>query len=383
MYAFPGEWDDRPQTRIHFEFLSAFSAISAVNLSPSRPLRLPRVARIAAWAGVALLAAAAAIAWWWRDVPAFEGPETFFQLKGRLAGVAVELVDSTAAERGYDLGIQSTEGWSVRGHLRVPATPPGTTRPAVIVLGGLGTGRRAAHLVRAREPHVVLGLDYPWAGSSRPSLFEIVRSLPEIRHSVLRTPAALFLAADYLGGRPDTRGDDLVLIGASFGVPFAATAGALDPRFRSVLLLYGGGDNRNLIAWNLERRYPAAPEWFADAAAAVVAPVEPLCYVGAIAPRRIVMVNGRRDERIPVASARLLYEAAREPKTLVWLDAAHISPRNDSLLQAIADTAVRVLESPAARAGAAAEDPLEPAPGGAEPADAAAAARICPQELRP
>lgn len=314
---------------------------------PSRTGRrwVRRAGRIAAFAFIALAIGIGAIAAWWRHVPAFEGPHTFFEVKGELAGADLQLVDSTAEERGYDVVIHSTRGWSVRGHLRVPAPAPGSTRPGVLVLGGLGTGRRAAQLVRAEEPHVVLGLDYPWAGSRRPGLFEIVRSLPEVRHSVLRTPAALFLAADLLDGRPDVRGADLTLIGASFGVPFAATAGALDARFANVLLLYGGGDHRSLIAWNLERRYPAAPLWFADAAAALIAPVEPTCYVDRIAPRRVVMVNGRLDERIPTASVRQLFEAAREPKTLVWLDAGHITPRDDSLLQAIADTAVRVLES--------------------------------------
>ena len=339
--------------------------------------------RIALWVAGVFLVVISAVFVWWRDVPEFTGPETFFEMKGRIAAVETQPADSTDEERGYDVVIRSTEGWSVRGYLRVPATPPGTTRPGAIVLGGLGTGRRAAHLVRAEEPYVVLGLDYPWAGSRRPSLGEIVRKLPEIRHSVLRTPAALLLAADLLDGRAEVRGDDLVLIGASFGVPFAATAGALDPRFQTVLLLYGGGDYRNLIWWNLERRYPAAPEWFADAAGAVIAPVEPICYVGAIAPRRLVMVNGRRDERIPRENVRLLYEAARAPKTLVWLDAGHITPRNDSLLQAIADTAVRVLEAPQASsaAGERAQTPPDAAANGA--VTDSVAARVCPKELRP
>lgn len=343
-----------------------------------------RLPRIALWVAGACLVVISAVLVWWRNVPEFTGPETFFEMQGRVSALEKQLVDSSGEESGYDVVIRSTEGWSVRGYLRVPVTPPGETRPGAIVLGGLGTGRRAAHLVRPEEPYVVLGLDYPWAGSRRPSLWEIIRKLPEIRHSVLRTPAALFLAADVLDARADVRGDDLVLIGASFGVPFAATAGALDPRFGTVLLLYGGGDYRNLILYNLERRYPAAPEWFADAAGAVIAPVEPICYVSAIAPRRLVMVNGRRDERIPRENVRLLYEAARAPKTLVWLDAAHISPRDDSLLQAIADTAVRVLESPAA--SSAADERAEAAP----PTDAveiadpdSVAARICVKELRP
>ncbi len=268
------------------------------------------------------------------------------ELKGRLAAARLEPLGRSGSEQTFAVELESSRGWSVRGHLRVPTGAGPEPKPAVVILGGIGTGRKAADLVHPREPHVILGLDYPWEGSRRPDLGEIVTSLPDVRRSVLLTPSALLLAADYLAGRPDVRDDDLMMIGASFGVPFVTTAAALDERAHTSLPIYGGGNYRELIRSNLKRRSPSAPAWVADLAAWIVEPVEPLQYVERIAPRWVVMVNGLRDDRIPRETVYALFAAAREPKTLVWLDTPHITPRDDALLQAIADTAIRILESP-------------------------------------
>lgn len=286
----------------------------------------------------------ASITWWWWDVPTFQGPETFLELKGDLAEVRVEPL-LAAEEQAYAVEMRSSRGWTVRGYLRVPTAAHAGPWPGIVVLGGIGTGRKAAYLVRPREPHVVLGLDYPWGGSPRPRFLEIVSSLPEIRRSVLLTPAALLLATDYLASRPDTRGDGLTAIGASFGVPFVTAAAALDERFDTVLLVHGGGDLHELIRSLLKRRNPRAPGWLADVAARVMEPVEPMRYASAISPRYVLMVNGLQDERIPHGSVYSLYAAARDPKTLVWLDTPHITARDEGLLQTIADTAIRILES--------------------------------------
>jgi fermentation-respiration switch protein FrsA (DUF1100 family) len=52
-------------------------------------------------------------------------------------------------------------------------------------------------------------------------------------------------------------------------------------------------------------------------------PEDPTHFIPRIAPRPVLLVNGRGDRQIPEASARMLFEAAREPKRQVWLDTPH------------------------------------------------------------
>ena len=53
-------------------------------------------------------------------------------------------------------------------------------------------------------------------------------------------------------------------------------------------------------------------------------PVEPLYHIGDISPRPVFMLNGTEDLGIPESNSRLLYQAAKEPKTLRWIDAGHV-----------------------------------------------------------
>jgi fermentation-respiration switch protein FrsA (DUF1100 family) len=55
------------------------------------------------------------------------------------------------------------------------------------------------------------------------------------------------------------------------------------------------------------------------------------------------MINGIDDKRIPQRSVESLFEAARQPKRLIWLPEGHISPRNPALLERVMLAAVEAL----------------------------------------
>jgi hypothetical protein len=60
-------------------------------------------------------------------------------------------------------------------------------------------------------------------------------------------------------------------------------------------------------------------------------------WVGGIAPRPFVMINGREDRDIPRDSIDLLYRAARDPKELVWIPGGHINRRREEEILALVD----------------------------------------------
>jgi fermentation-respiration switch protein FrsA (DUF1100 family) len=276
----------------------------------------------------------------------FDAPDEFWRQKGELAAAELKPLGQDSLYAAYGITLTSTAGYSVRGHLRVPVGKG--PWPAIIVIGGVDTGRMAAELFTPEEPYVILGLDYPWDGPTRLSWWGFLRRLLKIRRALLLTPSAVLLAADYLESRPDVDIRRLVFAGASFGAQLIAVAGALDGRAGSVLIIYGGGDYAELLRANLKVK----PMWLrsalAEAGAWLLAPVEPLEYVGKIAPRQTVIINGRYDDRVPRSSVEALYSAAGEPKRLIWLDEGHISSRNPEILERVlqaASDAVRVRES--------------------------------------
>ena len=51
------------------------------------------------------------------------------------------------------------------------------------------------------------------------------------------------------------------------------------------------------------------------------------------------MVNGVDDAQMPVDAVQRLYDAAREPKSLVWLRTGHLMPTDSLLIRTLIDTA--------------------------------------------
>jgi fermentation-respiration switch protein FrsA (DUF1100 family) len=187
---------------------------------------------------------------------------------------------------------------------------------------------------------VVLALDYPEDIPYVMRLRDVVLHGERLERAARQIPALFSLAAQYLAQRADVDSTRIAIAATSFAVPFATIAAALDQRFRNVALIYGAGDLPSVVAANLGirprfLRRPAAwlatrpfvdffPEWF----------------IGRIAPRPIVMVNGIDDPQMPVSAVQRLYDAARSPKSIVWLKTGHLMPTDSALIRTLVDTAL-------------------------------------------
>jgi len=119
-----------------------------------------------------------------------------------------------------------------------------------------------------------------------------------------------------------------------------------------VIVLYGGGELGPLISHTLEhpaqgRPYPHWAAWPGGHGLAwLLTPLEPARYAPLIAPRRFLMVNGRGDSLIPAANVAALYEAARDPKELIWMEGEHIQPEETALVGQVSGTVAAWLHAP-------------------------------------
>jgi dienelactone hydrolase len=135
---------------------------------------------------------------------------------------------------------------------------------------------------------------------------------------------------DYLVTRPDIATNRIYLCGASYGAMTGSTATAFDGRIRAAVLVYGGGVVTELLSsptsvaefggWRQLLR-PVA--WFFTSG------WDPVRYVGKIAPRPLLLQNGKADTVIPPACAQALQAAAREPKTIKWYEGDHLGKTRD------------------------------------------------------
>ena len=261
---------------------------------------------------------------------------------GELVQAAV--TDDATPDPSYRLQrvvLTTSTGRQVGCALRVPAREAAAVPLlGVVVVGGIGTGRRAATLVAPDFGGLVLSCDYPWRDPSALSPLRFIVALPAIRRDVLGTPEALRIEASYLLSRPDVDRARLAAVGASLGVPAVSAWASRDGRVAAVALVMGGADLTEIFAANLggQVRSPALRRPVAVLLAWLLRPLEPARTVGRIAPRPVLIVGALDDERIPRRSTALLYAAAREPKGIQWFAGRHMLPRDTTLLQAVTDS---------------------------------------------
>jgi dienelactone hydrolase len=256
-------------------------------------------------------------------------PQRFVDLHGQLMLSEEMPLEAVEGHQILEVTLEDHAGLTVTGHLKTPldGEPP---YPALLLLGGARTGRHTLDYLPSTRGVVLLALDYPYEGKrSGLGVIEFLTAIPEIRRAIIRTVPASMLAVDYLLSRQEVDPDQIALVAGSLGALFAPAVGATDHRFAAVVLLFGGGDVQSLLETNIRDDLGLLTRPAAWLGKILTCPVEPLDHIGGIAPRPLLMLNGNEDLGIPEHNTRLLFNAAREPKALRWIDAGHLNIRDE------------------------------------------------------
>jgi fermentation-respiration switch protein FrsA (DUF1100 family) len=193
---------------------------------------------------------------------------------------------------------------------------------------------------------IVLSMDYPYGGPRPLQGLRVLAALPALRRTAFDTFEAALRGVDYLASRPDVDPGRIVVLGVSLGSLFAVAVGAHDPRVAAVVLIYGGGDLGLVARRNLERWGVRVPSFVVrPIVSAFFGEFEPLAHVERISPRHLLMIASDADEMFPPASATALYEAAREPKNLVWYDTEHLDLFDPALIRRLTTDVITALRA--------------------------------------
>ena len=276
-----------------------------------------------------VLAVAGSLAWLrWDAAQPRDG--WFAERHGQMQSSVVEHLDRGEGQAAASVRLESDSGLEVVLRV-VRSADAGDPLPVLLVLGGHRTGSAAVELFGEVGERAVVALDYPYVGpQSVRGLMESARAIPLIRRAFLDTPPAVSLALDWLHEQPWADASQIVMVGASLGVPFAATAAARDERISGLLLVHGAADNRLWLEKNvashigvefLQPLTATLLHWLAYGPA-----FETTEHVAAVSPRPVLIVGARDDERMPAGETQSLFEAAREPKILRWTEGPHVGP---------------------------------------------------------
>lgn len=220
-------------------------------------------------------------------------------------------------------------GSRVPAVMALPKDAPGPF-PCVVFLHGIGNDKELMRKLQMDVPFVEAGFAFvtfdQWTRGER----KLQTRSDLARAEAFRVRAAYTVndtrrLLDYLTSRPDIAADRIYLVGVSYGAITGTTAAALDARIRAAVLIYGGGNlwrllqAREIGELSRTRRllYSAVAWYFCSV-------FDPVRYAPRIAPRPVLLQNGRADSVIPVSAARALQEAARPPKRILWYEGDHL-----------------------------------------------------------
>jgi len=280
-----------------------------------------RLIRSILWICIAVSVAVIAFAWWaWREgAPAGYHPDN-----GR------EPVVQSRETRGP--AIVARMEFTGPGGDRIPclvSTPAehGGRLPTVVFLYGIGMDMEDI------EPLAPLFAEAGFALFCPEQLMRGEReetNLPPIvqafrfNRRVRQTGPELRALIDALADVPDVDANRIYFWGASFGAITTARQVADDRRIRAAILTLAGGDLACLVANSpMRARLSSAQIASLGLAAKFFAPMDPVHFVGRIAPRPILFQNTESDDILPRACAEALHAAAGEPREIRWYPFPH------------------------------------------------------------
>ena len=262
----------------------------------------------------------------------------FRDRQGTLGRVSLEEYAADSLTTKSWLRLSSTSGLSVTCGMLVPRGP-GRQYPAIIVLGGKATGKYAVEYALGVKNVVIVAPDYPYEPRGEYSVGDVVADLPAIRRAIFDMVPSVSLVTDYLWKRPDIDTTRLILMGYSFGAPFIPVIASRDRRAAVAVMVYGGGDVGSLVSHNVTRyEGPIIGAFVGGVSGLLLYPLEPLRHIENISPMPLLMVNGTEDEQIPRQNTIMLFDRAREPKRIIWIESRHVHPRNVDLTRRIIST---------------------------------------------
>lgn len=214
------------------------------------------------------------------------------------------------------LTLAGKDGAVVPGVFARPKTPG--IVPVVILLHGLTSDKETMlkifGLPLVAQGFAVLALDAPHHGERRVA-GEAAPTGPVFAQTAHDGVVDWRRGLDYLGTRKDVDGKRIGLLGYSMGSIMGSILCGVDTRIQAAALCVGGDP---LIAFAT-----AVP----DAVRPTLYAVSPSLYIGHIAPRPILMLNGTSDTTITAEASSRLYAAAREPKQQVMFASGHMLPK--------------------------------------------------------
>ena len=220
------------------------------------------------------------------------------------------------------ISFNSPDGGQATGILVNPVNRS-SLRPGIILMHGMpGNAKQMggyAHAL-AQFGAVVIAIDAPFSRRGGPSM----QFTAEDREEQVQLMKDLQRAVDVLRALPNVDKDRIAYVGVSYGGAMGVLFASIERRIKTAVLVVADGgivshftgpeDSAYMSSMSCSVRF----NWFK-----AMAPIEPIRFLVHAAPTPLLLQSGTSDNLVPAADAKLVHNAAPDPKTILWYNAGH------------------------------------------------------------
>ena len=287
----------------------------------------------------------------WSVLPDLSDPsEEFYQRKGLLQSIVIEREWQDGNSIFKHITLHSSSGLKVKMTTRFPQQRTAQGHPLVFILGGQRTGRDAVQQVSQQLPVVLAAISYPhldkWVQEGIRRI-----NVRQYQQTVRDTVPAVLLALDYLLAQESVDKQQVELVGVSLGAFFVSIPAALDQRVTRTWLVHGAGEPEKVIAHKLKGRIntPLLRKFVAWASARLMAveSLRPENWLWRISPRKLVFINAKEDDEMPLTSVAALHGSASQPYEVIWTEGQHINTGSTEVVKGLVNLIMHRVLTPA------------------------------------
>lgn len=230
-----------------------------------------------------------------------------------------EATDSTNFKT-LSFSFNSVQDKKVTGLLSLPrkATTP---LPVIILMHGLGDDKNVDYIRYGNDfflknGYAVVRIDISKHGDRKGTTYDFDLTGDYkywSRNVISQTVFDLRRTVDFIESRAELDADRIGYYGISLGGIIGTIFCGVEDRIKVPVLVLSGGQ------LNLLYEKQALSNETKD----FVSIIEPLNFVPKIAPRPLLLLNAKNDEIVPPLMSKLLFNAAKKPKEIIWYDAKH------------------------------------------------------------
>jgi len=275
-------------------------------------------------------------------VPVISDPaDDYFLRKGKLSSTIVNKQWLNEDSLYTEIALISTSGLRVTLLVRRPKLAVNKPLPVVLLLGGLETGHKSCELIPLIKNVICASLSYPGYTPKRYAGVKFFYRIHDLQTAIQRTPPAVGLVTDYLLQQNYTDKNHLEYIGVSLGAFFISVPAVKEQRVSRVWIVQGSANPVATIRHNFLKHVDS--EWLATAFSYIVGYsigaqyIDPVRWIGKIAPRKVAIVNSKQDEALLLTEVKHLHHAASDPKEIIWTEGSHITSTRKNVIAQLSD----------------------------------------------